>query len=123
MCAMESVGSILINYDYDKQIPIYGFGGVLPSYSSSVSHCFPLSGNDKEPNVGSIEELIALYKKQNKAIDLDGPTYFEPVLKKFVGQVKESKERGDKSYTIAMIITDGCIGDFEETRNLLVEAS
>lgn len=26
--SLKSVGDILINYDYDKIVPMYGFGGV-----------------------------------------------------------------------------------------------
>jgi hypothetical protein len=64
---MESVGSILINYDYDKQIPVYGFGAILPP-NLSTSHCFALSGKEDTPNVGSIEEMFNLYKTQVKKI-------------------------------------------------------
>lgn len=43
-----AIGNILINYDYDKRIPAFGFGAVtkFPTMNSTaVSHCFPLSGN------------------------------------------------------------------------------
>jgi hypothetical protein len=49
--AIMSIGSILLNYDYDKKIPAFGFGGKLrfPMMSTNtVSHCFPLSGNENE---------------------------------------------------------------------------
>lgn len=46
--AIMAIGNILLNYDYDKRIPAFGFGAKLrfPTMSTStVSHCFPLSGN------------------------------------------------------------------------------
>jgi hypothetical protein len=46
--AIMSVGSILLNYDYDKMIPAFGFGAKprFPDLQrNSVDHCFPLSGN------------------------------------------------------------------------------
>lgn len=46
--AINAVASILLNYDTDKRIPCFGFGG-KPRYqnlfSNNVNHCFPLSGN------------------------------------------------------------------------------
>jgi hypothetical protein len=45
---LDSVLRVLLNYDSDKRIPVFGFGA-KPHFqtmnSSIVSHCFPLSGN------------------------------------------------------------------------------
>ncbi len=46
--AILAVSKILINYDTDKRIPCFAFGGKphFPSMNSSnVNHCFPLSGD------------------------------------------------------------------------------
>ena len=46
-----AVGNILMNYDYDKKIPAFGFGAKLNfplMKSNTVSHCFFLSGNPNE---------------------------------------------------------------------------
>ncbi len=40
--AIDAVARILLNYDSDKKIPAFGFGGKT-SFSRTVSHCFPLS--------------------------------------------------------------------------------
>ena len=46
--AIMAVSRILLNYDYDKRIPCFGFGG-KPHFqyfnSTIVNHCFPLSGD------------------------------------------------------------------------------
>lgn len=47
--AIMAISNIMLNYDYDKRIPAFGFGGKLrfPSMASNgTSHCFPLSGNN-----------------------------------------------------------------------------
>lgn len=48
--AINAIGQILLNYDSDKQIPAFGFGGNIhfPTIPSGTSHCFPLSGDFKE---------------------------------------------------------------------------
>lgn len=46
--ALMEVTSILMDYDYDKLIPVYGFGARVqhPTLSSEgkVHHCFPING-------------------------------------------------------------------------------
>lgn len=51
--AITTVGNILAYYDSDKMIPVYGFGGKLPS--GDVSHCFPLNGNPSNVTVLVLE--------------------------------------------------------------------
>ena len=45
--AIMAVGNILLNYDYDKMIPAFGFGA-KPRFphlgGTQVNHCVPLSG-------------------------------------------------------------------------------
>lgn len=46
--AMQAVGQILLDYDDDKQVPMYGFGAKpkYPNFNSRVAmHCYPLTGN------------------------------------------------------------------------------
>ena len=51
--ALHEVGSIVLDYDTDKQVPCYGFGAKvkMPNYNSSekVSHCFPINGSESKP--------------------------------------------------------------------------
>lgn len=44
--AILAVGSILENYDSDKRIPVFGYGGI-PYFSQDrkVSHIFSLNGS------------------------------------------------------------------------------
>lgn len=50
--ALISVGEILINYDYDKRVPVYGFGA-KPYFNTlnttQTLHCFPLNDNIDDP--------------------------------------------------------------------------
>lgn len=47
--ALYEVSKILLDYDYDKLVPVYGFGAKvgLPTFNTNglVHHCFPLNGN------------------------------------------------------------------------------
>lgn len=45
--AILGISNILMNYDYDKRIPAFGFGASprFQGKSGPVNHCFALSGN------------------------------------------------------------------------------
>ncbi len=48
---------ILLDYDYDKLVPIYGFGAKChyPNFKTgTVNHCFPLNGNAEDANVFNV---------------------------------------------------------------------
>ena len=63
--AIMAIGNILLNYDYDKRIPAFGFGAKLkfPMMSSNmVSHCFPLSGNPQQIEAVGLDGLMMMYR-------------------------------------------------------------
>lgn len=47
--ALKEVTNILLDYDYDKLVPVYGFGAKvkhpLLDSEGKVHHCFPINGN------------------------------------------------------------------------------
>lgn len=54
---MSEVLDILLDYDYDKLVPVFGFGAIVnhPKFNTygKVHHCFPLNGNEDNPNIYS----------------------------------------------------------------------
>ena len=53
------VGSIVEPYDADKSFPVYGFGGVPHHMGINyTSHCFPLNGNEANPAIFGIANII-----------------------------------------------------------------
>lgn len=47
--ALGSVANILLDYDYDKLVPVFGFGAKVkhPTFNTDnkVHHCFPINCN------------------------------------------------------------------------------
>lgn len=47
--ALSSVANILLDYDYDKLVPVFGFGAKvkhpLLNTGTQVHHCFPINCN------------------------------------------------------------------------------
>ena len=75
--AIRSVGDILLEYDTDKRVPVYGFGAKFRD--GSVSHCFSLNGQQNNPEVYGVEGILEIYNYALSNITLWGPTNFTPV--------------------------------------------
>ena len=125
--AIESCGSIVAFYDYDKLFPVYGFGG-RPIFqngpNNQVSHCFNINFKNN-PEIEGINNIILAYRESLSKIELASPTYFSFVIDRVIQEVKYDlqKHREENHYYILLIITDGCVNDMEQTRNKIVEAS
>jgi len=87
LSAIEQVGTIIEPYDYDKNFPTFGFGGI-PYGTSQVSHCFPLNSNPGNPEIQGIYNIMQMYRTQLPAIKLYGPTFFGPLLEQFNAYAK-----------------------------------
>lgn len=119
--ALQTVGSILVNYDSDQMIPSFGFGAV-PSYNPAkqVSHCFHLNGSE-DPRCNSVYGMMDAYKFSLRNCTLYGPTYFAPLIQTFLDYVGQNM--GNPIYHILLILTDGDIHDMAATKSLVVSAS
>jgi hypothetical protein len=121
----DSVGQILMPYDYDGMVPVYGFGAKLPNVTQ-VSHCFHVNGNPNNPEVPGIMGINQAYMGSMRAgITLSGPTWFAPVIKSATSFASGlAKGQNDVSaYLILLIITDGEINDMDATISSIVDAS
>jgi copine 1/2/3 len=123
LTAIHEVSKILLNFDSDKEVPLFGFGANLSKFYFGVSHCFALNGNIFRPEVSGIEGIEDTYKKARTRIDFSGPTYFAPLLQRWNEMVKFESEKDQTKYYIYMILTDGAIHDVDETVDFIVESS
>ena len=100
--------NILLNYDSDKKIPTYGFGGV-PSFDQNAglvnthgqaSHFFPCSGDWNNNEGDGVEGVFQLYTNALHNCRLSGPTYFAPLLTEILKFTKQSYEQDPMNYTV-----------------------
>lgn len=107
--AITSVCSILLNYDYDKQIQVFGFGG-KPNFTdvhgnrlfNGTSHFFPCSGDMSNTSGLGVEGVFQLYNKAISNVELSGPTYFAPLLENVTNFTELNAQK-------TLIITQFCL--------------
>jgi hypothetical protein len=119
--AIQAVGEIIQDYDSDKQFPCLGFGARIPP-SGEVSHEFFLTLDSSKPFCAGIEGILSSYYTSLNAVQLSGPTNFSPVIN-HVAKFAQVYQSDPTNYFVLLIITDGIITDFEETKSALVSAS
>ena len=115
--AIIKCGNILGFYDYDQKFPVYGFGAVVNSINSD---CFNINF-EKDPNIEFVDNIIKSYHECLNKIFLSGPTFFSPIIKNIINEIK--KQNDPKEYQVLMILTDGIIQDMDKTIDALVEGS
>lgn len=83
--AITSVGSIIQDYDTDKQFPAFGFGARF--LNGNVSHAFALNGNDGKPECAYIDGILQAYRSIIRNVELYGPTNFAPIINRVAESV------------------------------------
>ena len=117
--AIESSCKVVAFYDADQLFPVYGYGAILKS-SPVVNHCFSLNMSS-DPNIFTVDGILACYREFIKEVKLYGPTFFGPMIQQAIVHAKDAESSDD--YCILMILTDGIINDMQETVDAIVEAS
>ncbi|CAD8149567.1 unnamed protein product [Paramecium octaurelia] len=124
--ALTSIGEILLAYDYDKQVPCYGFGAKLnfPNLKlNTVSHCFPLSGDPNYTSAQGLDGIMQMYQNALNYVQFSGPTYFGPLIVEAMKQATMIKQQQLNQYLILLILTDGAIHDMDQVEQYLEQAA
>ena len=119
--ALHAVSEILLYYDSDKKVPMYGFGGKV---NKRVNHCFPLNFNEEHPEVLGLNGVMKAYQTALQHVELSGPTLFTQIIRTAVTMAEAAGiDQGNQQYFILLILTDGEIHDMKETIDWVVRGS
>ncbi|CAM9880025.1 unnamed protein product, partial [Phaeothamnion confervicola] len=122
--AIESVGRVLEYYSATRMYSAFGFGGVPPGHTVP-SHCFPLNGNEAAPEVAGIRGVLDVYRHAIHTVRLSGPTLFAPTIQQ-ASAVAASMMTTDprrQKYFVLLLLTDGLLGDMDNTVDAIVAAA
>jgi len=120
--AIAAVTSILLDYDSDKKVPVLGFGA---KYSGIVHHCFQCGPT---PEVHGLQGVLDAYHYTFKSgLIMSKPTVFTEVMETAANRARINEQaaagRGQQSYTILLIVTDGAVSDVNATAASLSKIS
>lgn len=112
--AIKAVGDILLKYDSDKLVPVFGFGA---KFDGVVNHCFQC-GSDAD--VQEVDGIINAYRQTfASGLILSSPTVFTEVIQNSAARAMSAQgqafEEGKQKYTVLLILTDGAVSDVEAT--------
>lgn len=74
-----------------------------------------------DSNCAGVDGILHAYQTTMPTIQLWGPTNFTPVINQAAGLASSSRNGG--AYYVLLILTDGAITDFPETKDAIVRAS
>lgn len=113
---ISAIGQALAKYSESKEYAVWGFGA---KFGGEVRHIFQCGPT---PTVTGVEGILAAYKYIFQSdLTMSGPTVFEKILQAAAVQAKRNHDviREKPRYTVLLIITDGIMDNFEETRQRL----
>uniref|UniRef100_A0A3Q3KMD3 Copine-3 n=1 Tax=Mastacembelus armatus TaxID=205130 RepID=A0A3Q3KMD3_9TELE len=122
--ALWAVGQVVQDYDSDKLFPAFGFGAKLPPEYKAAHHEFALNFNPSNPYCKGVEGIVEAYRMVLPQLRLSGPTNFSPIIN-HVASISSSAAQANNAsqYFVLLILTDGEITDFDQTRDAIVRAS
>uniref|UniRef100_A0A3Q3KF07 Copine-3 n=2 Tax=Monopterus albus TaxID=43700 RepID=A0A3Q3KF07_MONAL len=124
LSALWSVGQVVQDYDTDKLFPAFGFGAKLPPDYQAAHHEFAINFNPTNPFCQGIQGIVEAYRMVLPQLRLSGPTNFSPIINHVASIASNSAQTNTASqYFILLILTDGEITDFDQTRDAIVRAS
>lgn len=117
--AIEKIGTILQDYDTNKQFPMWGFGAQI---NGVPQPCFEMGLGEE---VHGVHGLLTAYEETFNlpGFGLYGPTNFAPVLRNAIQSSIQNVAHGEQCYSVLVILTDGEITDFKETVDLICKAA
>ena len=120
--AISAIVTILAKFDSDQKFPVLGFGA---KYSGQVNHCFRCGPADEVQGVkGVLDAYDSVFKS---GLVMSGPTVFTEVIESAAARAMSSMEaaqrRGQQTYTILLIVTDGEVSDVAATAQCLDNVS
>uniref|UniRef100_A0A669CCV6 Copine-3 n=1 Tax=Oreochromis niloticus TaxID=8128 RepID=A0A669CCV6_ORENI len=126
LSALWSVGQVIQDYDTDKLFPAFGFGAKLPpDYQVINNFIFKKFGLSALllPLLG-IQGIVEAYRMVLPQLRLSGPTNFSPIIN-HVASIAAGAAQANAAaqYFVLLILTDGEITDFDQTRDAIVRAS
>ena len=116
--AITSILTILQKYDSDKKFPVLGFGA---KYNGEIRHAFQCG---TAPEAIGVKGVISAYRDVfGSGLIMSRPTVFDEVMEYAAKRAEQSLDAalasGGQSYSVLLLLTDGCVSDIPATAECL----
>ncbi|TPP65691.1 Copine 9 [Fasciola gigantica] len=118
--AIQAVMEILQEYDSDQLFPAFGFGSKL-STGGKICNKYPLSGDANNYFCKGMAGVLEAYRRSFDVLHLAGPVCFSPIVRDVSETAKRNKDA--ENYYVLLILTNGTVDDWIETKKAVIEAS
>ena len=108
------------NFSSVQSVDCYGYGAKLPQ-QQKTSHVFPLNLSSN-PSCAGLDEVLKGYQNCVKDVTFSGPCNLSPIINHVTKHAQTFMVDG-KQYFVLLILTNGDINDFEETRSAISSVS
>jgi Copine/C2 domain len=121
--ALKAITAVLFQYDLDRRIPMFGFGGSMPCVGIDESKDFFFLQTEQLIYASNIAEALKIYNSTFEYITLAGPCRLAPGIKSTVQWVRGVAKEDKLFYAVLVILCDGEVTDMDETIRMIVEAA
>lgn len=112
--AILECGEVLDKYSKDHYYSVFGFG---LKFEGKPKSCINI--NASQQKIYSLKKVVEEYDEFLNKIILSSPSSICPIIDKFKEEIK--KNNNSKNFNVLMIITDGCISDYKEVIDSVIE--
>lgn len=116
---IKEIAKSIFDYRSEETIHLYGFGAKITDSQSprNTEHFFRLRSPDEElyKVATDASTILKFYNHAFSYVELAGPTKFEQVVSETSKIALENWSKDPWTYTVLVLITDGCLCDVKET--------
>ena len=128
--ALRIIGDCLEPFSAGKNFPFFGFGACMNETKDTpylqrmnsiegVNYAFPLNGNQDDPSIVGLENLIETYRSNVEKTSPGRPCYLAPILRNIQGMINKK----ELVYHYILLLVAGPNVDMDQTREVCVELS
>lgn len=121
--ALGEVCPVLLNYDRDSQVPVYGMGAKFTKFGVEDVKDFFYVQTQRLAIARSVPDILEMYESACKVVDLAGPCKLAPAIQRMTDWANKMAEKDPFFYSVLTVFTDGEVSDMDQTIHALVEAS
>jgi Copine len=113
---ISAIGQSLARYSESEEYAVWGFGAKFEGVVRHIFQCGPTA------TVTGVDGILNAYRSVFESdLTMSGPTVFLQILKAAAARAKRNHDgiREKPRYTVLLVITDGIMVNFEETRQRL----